>query len=154
VETSVSSGSIETVLVVDSEILVRFQICAYLRECGFKVIEAVNAEEAMSILTEPALTVDWVMSDVDLSGPMGGFALAQWLRREKPGLPIILAATPERAAHAAADLCGSGPLLAKPYDAQVLLDRIRRELSQRTSCRQLEHASFVQLSSPGAIHLV
>jgi DNA-binding response OmpR family regulator len=133
VETTVSPGGIETVLVSDGGILVRSQVCSYLRECGFKVIEALNAEEAISILTEPALTVDFVISDVDLSGPMDGFALAQWMRREKPGLPIILAATPERAARAAADLCGSGPLLAKPYDAQILLDRIRRSLSRKTS---------------------
>jgi DNA-binding response OmpR family regulator len=124
---------IETLLVVDSNIITRFHVCAYLRECGFKVIEAVSAEEAISILMEPALTVDTLMSDVDLSGPMDGFALAQWMRREKPGLPIILAATPGRAAHAAADLCESGPLLSKPHDGQVLLDRIRRSLSSRTS---------------------
>jgi DNA-binding response OmpR family regulator len=61
---------------------------------------------------------------------MDGFALAQWMRREKPGLPIILAATPARAADVAADLCESGPLLAKPYDAQILLDRIKRSLPQ------------------------
>jgi DNA-binding NtrC family response regulator len=124
------SRHVQTLLVVLDEILVRFPICAYLRECGFKVIEAVNAEEAMSILTEPALTVDSVVSDIDLSGSMDGFALAQWMRREKPGLPIILAATPARAADVAADLCESGPLLAKPYDAQILLDRIKRSLPQ------------------------
>jgi DNA-binding response OmpR family regulator len=119
--------------VIEDDVLVRYQICAYLRECGFKVIEAVNAEEAMSVLTEPALSVDVVMSDVDLPGSMDGFALAHWMRREKPGLPIILTATPARAAQAAADLCESGPLLAKPYDAQILLDRIKRDLSQNTS---------------------
>lgn len=142
--TSASARRIGTLLVVASDILVRSPVCSYLRECGFKVIEAVNAEEAMSILTEPALTVDSVMSDVDLSGPMDGFALAQWMRREKPGLPIILAATPARAARAAADLCGSGPLLATPSDPQILLDRIRRSLSQRNSGRhEAGRARFV-----------
>lgn len=127
-----SSETIQTLLVVDGEVLVRFPICSYLRQCGFKVIEAVNAEEAIQILTEPALSVDLVMSDVDLPGPMDGFALAQWIRREKPGLPVILAGTLARATHAAADLCASGPMLAKPYDAQILLDRIKRLLSSKT----------------------
>jgi DNA-binding NtrC family response regulator len=130
VTTPVLSGNINTLLVVEDDVIVRYQICAYLRECGFKVIEAVNTDEAMSILIEPALTVDAVMSDVDLSGSIDRFALAQWMRREKPWLPIILTATPARAAQAAADLCESGPQLAKPYDAQILLDRIRRSLSQ------------------------
>jgi DNA-binding response OmpR family regulator len=138
VEPQHSAENIRALLIVEDEILIRFQICAYLRECGFKVIEAVNAEEAISILEEPALTVDLVMSEVDLPGPTDGFALAQWVRAERPGLPIILVATPERAAHAAADLCASGPLLAKPYEAQTLVDRIRRLLSQSPRADALE----------------
>jgi DNA-binding response OmpR family regulator len=132
IKTSSSAEKVETLLIVDSDILARYQVCSYLRECGFKVIEAVNAEEAMSILMEPALTVDSVLSDVDLSGPMDGLALAQWMRREKPELPIILAATPARAA---ADLSGAGPLLMKPSDQRILLDRITRSLSQKTAGR-------------------
>ena len=130
-KTPTTSENVKTLLVIDDDILARYQICAYLRECEFKVIEAVNAEEALT-LTEPALKVDAVMSDVDLSGSIDGFALAQWMRREKPGLPIILTATPARAAQAAAAY-EVGPLLAKPYDPQILLDRIRRNLSQKTS---------------------
>jgi DNA-binding response OmpR family regulator len=132
-EQDINSKQIQSILVVDGEILTRLEICAYLRACGFRVIEAVNAEEAVSVLTEPALAVDLVMSDVNLPGPMDGFALAQWIRRERQGIPIILVATPERATHVAADLCASGPMLTKPYDAQILLDRIRRLLSRTPS---------------------
>jgi hypothetical protein len=44
---------------------------------------------------------------------------------------IILAASPERATHAAAELCEHGPLLMKPYDHKIVLERIKRLLAAR-----------------------
>ena len=116
-------------LVVEDDILIFFQICDYLRECGFKVIEVANAHEAILILSEPELKVDLVLSNVKMPGAMDGFGLAQWMRKEKPGVPIILAGSPAKAADAAGDLCEEGPMLAKPYEPQVLLDRIKRTLA-------------------------
>jgi|SRR5687768_16039188 DNA-binding response OmpR family regulator len=123
------SGPFHTVLVVDNEILERLAVCAYLRECGFRVIEAANSDEALIALQQPKLNIDIVLSDVDMPGSLDGFGLARWLRAHKPGLPIILAATPGRATDVAGDLCEDGPLLAKPYDPQILLDQIRRTLA-------------------------
>jgi hypothetical protein len=44
---------------------------------------------------------------------------------------VILAGTAERAANAAAALCEDGPLLMKPYDQRIVLDRIKRLLAAR-----------------------
>ena len=123
------SRRFRTVLVVDNEILERLAVGAYLRECGFRVIEASNSDEALIALQQPQLNIDIVLSDVDMPGSLDGFGLAHWLREHKPGLPIILAATPARAADVAGDLCEDGPLLTKPYDPQILLDQIRRTLA-------------------------
>ena len=123
------STPFHTVLVVDDEILERLAICAYLRECGFRVIEAVNTDEALFALQQPKLNIDIVLSDVEMAGSLDGLGLARWVREHKPGLPIILAATPERAADVAGNLCEDGPLLTKPYDPQILLDQIRRTLA-------------------------
>lgn len=118
----------ETLLVVDDEVLVRLAICAYLRECAFRVIEAANADEALIVLQEPDLKIDIVLSDVEMPGTMDGFGLSHWMRAHKPAIPIILVGSPPAAVDAAADLCESGPMLAKPYDQQILLDQIRRTL--------------------------
>ena len=123
------STPFHTVLVVDNEILERLAVCAYLRGCGFRVIEAANSDEALIALQQPKLNIDIVLSDVDMPGSLDGFGLARWLREHKPGLPIILAATPERAAEVAGNLFEDGPLLTKPYDPQILLDQIRRTLA-------------------------
>lgn len=124
-------GNAETLLVVEDEVLIRLAICSYLRECEFKVIEAANADEALIVLQEPDLKVDMVLSDVEMPGTMDGFGLSQWLRTHKPGMPIILVGSPSGAVDAAADLCESGPMLAKPYEPHILLDRIKRTLAER-----------------------
>jgi CheY-like chemotaxis protein len=108
-------------------------IAEYLRHCGFKVIEAVNADEALLILQESELQVDVVFSDVEMPGSMDGFALAKWIRANRPGTDVILAGSPSRAANAAGNLCENGPALSKPYEPQVVLDRIRRLLARRAS---------------------
>lgn len=125
-----AAGNIQTILVVEDEILVRLAISDYLRDCGFKVIEATSGDEALIVLQQPDLQVDIVLCHVDLPGTMDGFGLARWMRVNKPGLPIILAGSTARAADAASELCESGPMLTKPYDTQILLDRIKRTLAE------------------------
>ena len=45
----------DTVLVLDDDVLVRMPICQYLRDCGYRVLEAANANEAATILQERAV---------------------------------------------------------------------------------------------------
>jgi CheY-like chemotaxis protein len=125
-----TAGNLGTVLIVEDEILVRLSISAYLRECGFRVIEAMNEDEAIIVLSEPDMKIDTVLSDVEMPGTMDGFGLSQWMRANTPDIPIILAGSPARAADAAGDLCESGPMLAKPYEPKILLDQIRRILAE------------------------
>jgi CheY-like chemotaxis protein len=123
----------DTILVVEDEVLVRMVIAQYLRDCGYRVIEAASADEAIIVLKQSELRVDAVLSDVEMPGSMDGFGLARWVRQNREGLEVILVGSPARAADAAADLCESGPALAKPYEPQAVVDQIRRLLAQRTS---------------------
>ncbi len=118
-----------TILVVEDDVLVRILVAAYLRECGFDVIEANSADEAIRVL-QAGVRVDIVFSDIQMPGSMDGFGLAQWVRRERPGLKIILTSGAARTAKAAGDLCETGPILAKPYDHAELESRIRALLAR------------------------
>lgn len=71
-------------MVVDADILVRMPIAAYLRECGYRVIEAANTEEAMIVLREAELKIDAILTDIESETPGGGFALAKWVRENRP----------------------------------------------------------------------
>jgi CheY-like chemotaxis protein len=123
--------AVETVLVLDNEVLVRMPIAQYLRDCGYRVLEAASVDEAMTILQKPDIQVDVVLSDVEMPGSMNGFGFAQWARSVRPGLKIVLAGRPERTADAAAELCEHGPLLMKPYDQKIVLEHIKRLLAAR-----------------------
>jgi DNA-binding NtrC family response regulator len=120
----------ECVLIVEADILIRHPLSEYLRECGYVVVEAVNAEEARALLSEDKVPVDIVLADVNPSGD-SGFVLASWIRANRPGLKIILAGTVMKATEKAGDLCEDGPALVKPYDHRLVLDNIRRSMAQR-----------------------
>jgi CheY-like chemotaxis protein len=124
-----ASPSPKTVLVVDSEIIVRMTLSEYLRHCGYKVIEAASGEEALTVLEDFDVPVDVALTEVALRGEVDGFKLAAWIRESRPQTAVILAGTPTRAAKAAGDLCEHGPMMSKPYDPQLVVDRIKRLLS-------------------------
>ena len=131
----ISDNAIQTILVVDDEVLIRMVISHYLRACGYRVIEAASADEALTVLQHLETKVDVVFSDIDMPGSMDGFALSQWLRANRPGIDVILTGSIPRAANEAAGLCDSGPL-AKPYESQLVVDRIRRLLATRAASKK------------------
>lgn len=116
----------ETVLVVDSDVIARTVIAGYLRDCGYVVIEADSGEEALIALRHPPFSIDVVLSDVELRGDINGFAVARWVRENRPNVQIILASALEKTAESASELCEEGPALGKPYHPQFVLDQIRR----------------------------
>jgi CheY-like chemotaxis protein len=113
-----------TVLVVDDEVLVRMVIAAYLRDCGFDVVEAGSADQAVRVL-EAGVRIDIVFSDVSMPGRLDGFGLAQWVRRERPELKVILTSGAVRTAKDASDFSAHGPIVTKPYDHAKLASQLR-----------------------------
>jgi CheY-like chemotaxis protein len=128
--------SVQTILVVEDELFVRLVISEYLRSCGYKVIEAANADEALIVLGHLEITVDVVFSDIEMPGSIGGFELATWLRTHRPEVDVILTGNVPRAAEAASELCDSGPLT-KPYEPQIAENRIRQLMALRASRKKI-----------------
>jgi DNA-binding response OmpR family regulator len=118
------------VLLVDAEELVRTPLAQYLRECGYRVLEAIGAEEAQRLLSRGSQTIDIVLADIQTLGD-GGFVFAAWVRENRPGIRVLSAGTIAAAARRAGDLCEEEPPIRKPYDHQLVLDRIRRLLAER-----------------------
>ena len=115
------------ILIVEDEVLIRFVLADYLRECGFKVLEAGDAAEAIQII-EAEVDIDLVFSDVQMPGEMDGFGLAQWVRRNRPKLPITLTSGDSKKSAAAKELCENEPFFAKPYDVAKVVAHIRVRL--------------------------
>jgi CheY-like chemotaxis protein len=120
----------ETILVVEDEVLVRMPIAQYLRDCGYKVIEAANADEAITVLSHKETVVDVVFTDIEMPGALDGFGLAKWVREHRHGVDGILAGTLPRTVKQAEELCEEAPL-PKPCEAQTVHNQIRRLLAAR-----------------------
>lgn len=118
-----------TILIVEDDVLVRSLAAIYLRDCGFDVIEANSADEAIRVL-QADVQVDLVFSDIQMPGSMDGFGLAQWVRRERPWLKVILTSGAVSTAKEAGDLREHGPVIAKPYDHAELERHIRGLLAR------------------------
>lgn len=120
---------IPTILLVEPSALKRMAIAGYLRQCGYSVVETNSADEVRRLL-ESGAKADIAFIDLDAEGANGGFALAHWLRRQRPDVKILLTSGVRRAAATAGDLCEEGPHLAKPYEHRDLEAQIRRLLAR------------------------
>ena len=118
------------VLVVDDEPLLRMMVADFLQECGFKVLEAASADEAVEILSSAMLTVDVLFSDIRLPGNMNGFALAKWTRAHHPSVAILLCSGDTKKADVAHELCEDAPFFSKPYDLNLVLTQIRQSMKK------------------------
>lgn len=118
------------VLVVEDDILIRMPIAQYLRDCGYKVIEAANSDEAMMVLSDKETAIQIVLTDIEMPSVVDGFGLAKWIREHRPGVDVLLAGTVPRALANAQAICEQGPI-PKPYDHQFVSSHIRRLLAAR-----------------------
>jgi DNA-binding NtrC family response regulator len=78
------------VLLVDDEPSIHDALRPLLELEGLDVVGSRTLGEALEALN--AATFDVVLADLSLSGTGGreGLALAEWVRRERPGLDVVL----------------------------------------------------------------
>jgi len=106
------------ILVVEDEMLIRLHVADTLRDFGFDVVEAGDGRSAIEQLRR-GKPVDAVFTDVSLPGETDGFAIARWVRKNLPGVPVILTSGEVTDAHAQ-KVSRDVPFFAKPCDyAQV-----------------------------------
>src|ERR1700757_4717265 len=84
-----AEAALTTILIVEPDILVRMVIADYLRECGYRVIEGVNADDVLAVLGA-GTKIDVILTEVQLSGSLDGFGLARQIREDHPEIDVIL----------------------------------------------------------------
>ena len=122
-----ANKDIASVLVVEDELLVRLAVSDALREAGFIVIEAFNADEAIEIL-HSGLKIDLLLSDVRMPGSMDGLGLLQYSHDSYPRLPVII--TSGRLLSDDALARGARHFLRKPYALDHAITLIQLELGK------------------------
>jgi CheY-like chemotaxis protein len=95
----------------------------FLDDAGFKVFEAVNADEAIALL-QARSDVQVVVTDIEMPGSMNGLELARAVRVRWPGVGIVV--TSGRVRPWSDDLMGGVVFLSKPYLPDAVIGAIRR----------------------------
>jgi PAS domain S-box-containing protein len=114
-----------TILVVEDEGAIRRVLLDTLGECGYTVLTAGNALEAMGLVKSSKRRIDLLITDVVMPGQSGP-DLAKRVREFSPGLPVLMIS-----GHTGRKLTAHGVvpadanLLAKPFSAQTLAQTVR-----------------------------
>ena len=119
----------ELILVVDDDDPVRVMLARLLGTQGYSVVQASNATQARTVLSEekPAL----VISDIVMPGE-SGIELRQTIAERWPDLPVILISG--YSAEGPAEFAARTPntwFVQKPFAADQLLSLIEQMLSDR-----------------------
>ena len=124
-------GGSETILVVEDDEQVRGVVVDMLRELGYQVLKAVDAQSAFHII-ESGIKIDMLFSDVVMPGPMRSPDLARKARECLPDIAVLFTSgyTQNAIVHGGRLDVGV-ELLNKPYTREALARKIRHLLANQ-----------------------
>ncbi|MBR1125056.1 PAS domain S-box protein [Bradyrhizobium lablabi] len=118
---TIDAGASGTVLLVEDNPDVASVSVTLLEQLGYSVRRVADAEAALREIDHDGF--DLVFSDIVMPGKMDGLALANWLKKIRPDLPVLLATG---YSDAAANVRGDFPILRKPYEIHQLSQAIAK----------------------------
>jgi CheY-like chemotaxis protein len=111
------------VLVAEDEALVRLVLAETLRDAGFRVFEAANADAALAVIY--TVQVDVVVTDLQMTTAADGVVIARHVRERHPHAPVLLASV----LAPPVDGCPFDASFIKPYEPEDIAAWIRRHCS-------------------------
>ena len=120
-----------TVLVVDDDAGIRESAAMALEKVGLKTLQAGDTVEALQLLR--AHRVDLVLSDIYMPGETGLTLLQAISERRDPPRVILMTARGTIETTALAQRIGAFDYLAKPFDLNELIARVRAALSDHVA---------------------
>jgi CheY-like chemotaxis protein len=115
------------VLLVEDETLVRLTQVDILREAGFWVLEAENADEAFEILRRRK-DVRVVLTDVDMPGSIDGFEFARLVAQGWPEVGVLVISG--KAFPGQGDMPPSAVFIPKPVRPAALVEQLKALMIQ------------------------
>ena len=116
------------ILLVEDEPFVREATCALLRNAGFDVESAKDAQEALTIYEASSRPIDLLMTDMILPGRTGQ-QLAQELQQRSPGLAALITSGYSNLEYELEMPESRTYFLAKPYSRHTLIEKIEKILN-------------------------
>jgi two-component system NtrC family sensor kinase len=125
------------ILVVEDEADVARVTIEVLRDIGYQAVEAKDGHTALTLIEQDP-TIELVLSDVVMPGGMNGLELGRTLRKQRPGLPVVLATGYTQWGSRVMD--EDFTLIAKPYHREALAAAIRAALERENARRRIAAA--------------
>ena len=116
------------VLLADDEPAMLSMFKRTLEKSGFRVLLAVDGQEALEVFREHADEIDGVLLDCSMPR-MTGIEAFEAIRNVRSDVPVILSSGFSRE-ESGADICDCGPssFLQKPFSPQTLLETLQQSL--------------------------
>ena len=122
-ETTNPAADRPVILLVEDEALTIMDLGDVLEDGGYETLQCASAERALSIL-QARPDICGLVTDVELSGRVNGFDLANSVSQARPELPILIVSG--RAAPDPERMPQGAQFIARPCAGEDILDRIRR----------------------------
>ncbi len=123
----------ETILLVEDEDAVRMFGARALRNKGYKVLEAQNAEAALDVLGGMDKHIDLIVSDVVMPG-MDGYTMVRQIREQLPAVKVILmSGYAEDAFQDQIDQDDTLNFLPKPFTLKTLVSKVKETIFENAS---------------------
>jgi PAS domain S-box-containing protein len=124
-------GSGATILLVEDERPVRSTVRRLLERHDYKVLEAANGQDALTLVAARSAEIDLVLSDMVMPG-MGGTELASRVRTLSPNLPVLLmTGYTEEAITRTGERPLDEQIIEKPFTLHTMLEKIQVALASR-----------------------
>ncbi|MCU1738292.1 MULTISPECIES: response regulator [Pseudomonas] len=124
-----SEDAQDVVLIVEDDASILMVLSAYLSSEGYRVLQAENGEQAFSILASKP-NLDLMITDFRLPGGISGVEIAEPAVKLRPDLKVIfISGYPAEIRESNSPIAQSAPILAKPFDLDVLQEQIRKLLA-------------------------
>lgn len=122
-------GTGQVILVVEDSEEVRSLASEHLVDLGYRVLTAVDGDDALAVLERVERRIDLLFTDLIMPGSINGLALAEEVRRRVPNVPVLLTTGyNEELAQKGGPAASGADVLGKPYRRAELADRISSAL--------------------------
>lgn len=139
----------ESILIVDDEERMRKLIKDFLKQKGYKTIEAADGEEALNVFSENENKIKLILLDV-MMPKLDGWSVLRQIRQTSKVPIMMLTARGEEQDELFGFELGVDEYISKPFSPKILVARVEAILKRTEgNCKEVKDYGGIQIDSQG-----
>lgn len=135
---AVAHSTVPYAIVVEDNPLIMMGAIAILQDAGFRVYEAFDGDEAITLLQDKWQSTVLLFSDVDMPGSVKGFGLARHVDKHWPLIEIVIASG--HIGPKSGDMPERATFIAKPFTQRMVYHHLQNILPNDKKPEPLKNA--------------